>query len=100
MHPVANFVIAKALERAHAEHLSYALGELRDSFGKLRRMYFSHISRRGLIGPRNSDRRVTRFDRTCGYLERPRGRGLRGQPMPNIFDAIFDHTVLGNMFCV
>jgi len=47
MHPVANFVMAKALERAHAEHLSYALRELRDSFGKLRRMsFFSCVSRR------------------------------------------------------
>jgi len=46
MHPVANFVVAKALERAHAEHLLYTLRELRDSFGKLRRMYFfSYISR-------------------------------------------------------
>jgi nucleolar protein 9 len=38
MHPVANFVIAKALERANAGHLSYTLRELRDSLGKLRRM--------------------------------------------------------------
>jgi len=38
MHPVANFVIAKAIERANPEHLSYALRELRDSLGKLRRM--------------------------------------------------------------
>jgi nucleolar protein 9 len=36
-HPVANFVVAKALERAQAEQLSYALDELRDSLGKLRR---------------------------------------------------------------
>ncbi|KAI9511254.1 armadillo-type protein [Russula earlei] len=36
MHPVANFVIAKAVERADAEQLSYALYELQDSFGKLR----------------------------------------------------------------
>jgi len=36
MHPVANFVIAKALERASAEQLSYAMNELRDSLGKLR----------------------------------------------------------------
>ncbi len=43
MHPVANFVIAKALERANAEQLSYAMNELRDSLGKLRRMYVSHI---------------------------------------------------------
>ncbi|KAI9449635.1 ARM repeat-containing protein [Lactarius psammicola] len=36
MHPVANFVVAKALERAKAKQLSYALCELRDSLGKLR----------------------------------------------------------------
>ncbi|KAI0253125.1 ARM repeat-containing protein [Lactifluus subvellereus] len=36
MHPVANFVIAKALERAGPEQLTYALGELRDSLSKLR----------------------------------------------------------------
>jgi nucleolar protein 9 len=41
MHPVANFVIAKAIERANPEHLSYALRELRDSLGKLRRMFAS-----------------------------------------------------------
>jgi nucleolar protein 9 len=35
MHPVANFVIAKALERAAPEQLTYALSELRDSLGKL-----------------------------------------------------------------
>ncbi len=39
IHPVANFVVAKALERANAKQLSYALGELRDSLGKLRRNY-------------------------------------------------------------
>jgi len=37
MHPVANFVVAKAHERAKAKQLSYALSELRDSLGKLRR---------------------------------------------------------------
>ena len=37
MHPVANFVVAKALERAQAKQLSYALSELRGSLGKLRR---------------------------------------------------------------
>ncbi|KAI9448557.1 ARM repeat-containing protein [Lactarius indigo] len=36
IHPVANFVVAKALERAKVEQLSYALNELRDSLGKLR----------------------------------------------------------------
>ncbi|KAI0299719.1 ARM repeat-containing protein [Multifurca ochricompacta] len=36
VHPIANFVIAKALERAQAEQLAYALGELRDSFSRLR----------------------------------------------------------------
>jgi len=36
LHPVANFVIAKALERANVEQLSYAQHELQDSFGKLR----------------------------------------------------------------
>ena len=36
MHPVANFVVSKALERAKAKQLSYALIELRDSLGKLR----------------------------------------------------------------
>ena len=35
MHPVANFVIAKALERAGLEQLIYALGELRDTLRKL-----------------------------------------------------------------
>ena len=39
MHPVANFVVAKALERAQAEQLSYALNELRDSLGRLRRKW-------------------------------------------------------------
>jgi nucleolar protein 9 len=43
MHPVANFVIAKALERANTVQLSYALHELRDSLGKLRRMIASHV---------------------------------------------------------
>jgi len=43
MHPVANFVIAKALERANFEQLSYAMNELRDSLGKFRRMYASHM---------------------------------------------------------
>jgi nucleolar protein 9 len=42
IHPVANFVIAKALERANVEQLSYAQHELQDSFGKLRRMFASH----------------------------------------------------------
>jgi nucleolar protein 9 len=46
MHPVANFVIAKAIERANAKQLSYAMNELRDSLGKLRRMYASHILNR------------------------------------------------------
>ncbi|KAI9449636.1 hypothetical protein BJY52DRAFT_1359724 [Lactarius psammicola] len=36
VHPVANFVVAKALERAKTEQLSYALSELRDSLGRLR----------------------------------------------------------------
>lgn len=49
MHPVANFVIAKALERANAEQLLYAMNELRDSLGKLRRMYASHIESLMLI---------------------------------------------------
>ena len=35
MHPVANFVIAKALERTRLEQLAYALGELRDTLRKL-----------------------------------------------------------------
>lgn len=39
MHPVANFVVAKALERVQAEQLLYALSELRDSLGKLRRKW-------------------------------------------------------------
>ncbi len=39
MHPVANFVVSKALERAKAKQLSYALIELRDSLGKLRRRH-------------------------------------------------------------
>ena len=37
VHPVANFVVAKALERAQAKQLTYALSELRDSLGRLRR---------------------------------------------------------------
>ncbi|KAF8485307.1 hypothetical protein DFH94DRAFT_689665 [Russula ochroleuca] len=37
MHPAANFVISKALERANAAQLSYALHKLLDSLGKLRR---------------------------------------------------------------
>ncbi|KAF8270863.1 armadillo-type protein [Lactarius quietus] len=36
VHPVANFVVAKVLERAQAKQLSYALTELRDSLSKLR----------------------------------------------------------------
>jgi len=36
MHPVANFVVAKAFERAHPEQLSYALQELRESLSRLR----------------------------------------------------------------
>ena len=43
MHPVVNFVIAKALERANAKRLSYALNELRDSLGKHRHLFASHI---------------------------------------------------------
>ena len=43
MHPVANFVTAKALERTNAEQLSYALNELHDSLGKLRRMFASYM---------------------------------------------------------
>jgi nucleolar protein 9 len=74
MHPVANFVVAKALERANAEQLSYALNELRDSLGKLRRMFASHIlSCRCSSLFRNSDRNFTCLDRACGCLERPRG---------------------------
>ena len=41
MHPVANFVIAKAVEQVNPDKLSYALCELSDSFGKLWRMYAS-----------------------------------------------------------
>jgi hypothetical protein len=41
MYPVANFVIAKAVERANPDKLSYALCELSDSFGKLWHMYVS-----------------------------------------------------------
>ena len=41
MHPVANFVIAKAVERANPDKLLYALCDLRDSFGKLWSMYAS-----------------------------------------------------------
>ena len=74
MHPVANFVVAKALERANAEQLSYAVNELRDSLGKLRRMYASHIlSRRCSSRFRNPDRNLTSFDRACRCLECPRG---------------------------
>ena len=74
MHPVANFVVAKALERANAEQLSYAVNELRDSLGKLRRMYASHIlSRRCSSRFRNPDRNITSFDRACRCLECPRG---------------------------
>jgi hypothetical protein len=43
MHPAANFVISKALERANAAQLSYALHKLLDSLGKLRRMFAFHI---------------------------------------------------------
>ena len=39
VHPVANFVVAKALERAQAKQLTYALSELRDSLGRLRRKW-------------------------------------------------------------
>jgi nucleolar protein 9 len=74
IHPVANFVIAKALERANAEQLSYALRELGDSLGKLRRMFASHIlSCRCSLLFRKSDRDFTCFDRACCCIERPRG---------------------------
>ena len=74
MHPVANFVIAKALERADAKQLSYALNELRDSLGKLRRMFASHIlSCRYSLLFRNSDRNLTCSDRACSRIEHPRG---------------------------
>jgi hypothetical protein len=74
MHPVANFVIAKALERANAEQLSYALNELRESLGKLRRMFASHIlSCRYSSLFRNSDRNFTCSDRACSFTERHRG---------------------------
>ncbi len=73
MHPVANFVLAKGLERANAEQLSYALGELRDSLGKLRRMYASQMrSCRCSSLFRNSDRNFTCFGRACRFLEHPR----------------------------
>ncbi|KAI0260538.1 armadillo-type protein [Gloeopeniophorella convolvens] len=36
MHPVANFVVAKALERANTDNLSFVLNELRESLGKIR----------------------------------------------------------------
>ncbi|KAI9447318.1 hypothetical protein BJY52DRAFT_359760, partial [Lactarius psammicola] len=35
MHPVANFVVAQALERAESKQLSYALSELRDSLAAM-----------------------------------------------------------------
>jgi hypothetical protein len=74
MHPVANFVVAKALERANAEQLSYAMNELGDSLGKLRRMYASYIlSRRCSSLFRNPDRNFTSFYRACRCLECPRG---------------------------
>jgi len=74
MHPVANFVVAKALERANPDQLSYAVNELRDSLGKLRRTYASHIlSRRCSSLSRNSDRNFTSFDRACCCLECSRG---------------------------
>jgi hypothetical protein len=60
-HLVANFVIAKALERANAEQLSYAMNELRRQAPPGRRMYvLSHIlSRRCSSLFRNSDRNCT-----------------------------------------
>jgi hypothetical protein len=74
MHPVANFVTAKALERADAEQLSYALNELRDSLGKLRRMFASYIlSCRCSSLFRSSNRNFTCFDRACSCVERTRG---------------------------
>ena len=74
MHPVANFVIAKALERANARQLSYALTELRDSLGKLRRMFASHIlSCRYSLLFRNSNRNFTCSGRACSRIEHPRG---------------------------
>ena len=73
MHPVANFVVAKALERVNGEQLSYALKELGDSLGRLRRMYASPILRRRCSSLfRNSDRNFTSFDRACRCLECPR----------------------------
>lgn len=74
MHPVANFVVAKALERANAEQLSYAMNELRDSLGKLRRMYASHMSSHRCSSLfRNPDRNFTSLDRACRCIECPRG---------------------------
>lgn len=74
MHPVANFVIAKALGRTNAKQLSYAMNELRDSLGKLRRMYESSmLSRRCSSLFRNSDRNFKSFDRAYCCLEYPRG---------------------------
>ncbi|KAI0253121.1 hypothetical protein BJV78DRAFT_1281190 [Lactifluus subvellereus] len=45
MHPVANFVIAKTLELAGPEQLTYALGELQDSLSKLRRQTWIGVLR-------------------------------------------------------
>jgi hypothetical protein len=63
MHPVANFVIAKTLERAAPEQLIYALGELRDSLSKLRRKLTYHLAVCGVLDcTRNSDWGTSRFD--------------------------------------
>jgi nucleolar protein 9 len=41
LHPVANFVLAKALERVSAGQLSAACGELEGNWGKMISMWFT-----------------------------------------------------------
>lgn len=43
LHPVANFVLAKALERVSADQLSAACGELQASWGKMISTWFATL---------------------------------------------------------
>lgn len=74
VHPVANFVFTKALERANAVQLSYALNELWESLSRLRRMFASYIlSCQCSSLFRNSDMNFTFSDQACNCIERPGG---------------------------
>jgi nucleolar protein 9 len=100
MHPVANFVIAKALERANAEQLSYTMNELRGSLGKLRRTYASHI-----LSRRAHHCSETRIGILRALIERAAALNALEDEICEVSlyyslpMLLYDDTALGNMFC-